>query len=1008
MFSNSNLKMISSLSMVVVIAVAGCSVKVGEDPPPQKTQEFAGTKCLSEVTPFIAGFIEGTTTDAQVEATWSCFGGALDKFRKYVRGSSEERYSSQELATFLQDNFLDNAAGTKAISPALQKELMKLKQMFVGGSLEYLTMDDLERAGDLMNSFRALALGLNPYMKIFAFNWNPNLSDNTDQETKYFEKANEAIQVFAKDLSTSIQKNHLGYNLNDLVMLIKEMSALSDNPWPSVASLEKYMPVVLKIKKAISGGAEEVVAPNEWRSFLLLSARSYVQFLRYHYFISVSKVQQRTTRLEHIARTAEDSFSIFQDLVQEKPSGIVTRAEINALAETLAKAWTSFKTSDKLILEIMKVKKLIIGGSLDAFTVADFATAGLKVSRLKELIATSQPYFKVYISEWKPDILSSEDAQVFFRKAQLSLSSMFAELGALLEGDYDLESLNSLMRELISLYPSINDGRETDLEKLFKKYIPVVIAAKNMSFNDQSSAVKKIQWTGFLRSVATGYSLYLYSDYFMQKLNLQTATGLTYLGSLVDQTVVLLREMMELNTSKRFRLESINSLGKRLVRADLLPGKIDDEVWRSVTNAAVNRALLAPDLRLRGKYPSALNPASLEILRFEFKIWLEQELFFVKLFRKTSSYSQASMRKEFSDKYKVRGLSKELNTGLYEMIVSLDSSVPMTVTSKGYLLISGIQSQRYDQGTLTQLNLNRTLARLLARSYANDLTRITKYQGIILSEAERAFQELRAVAIKVGGVDPKNINFASSRFREANIFVPDASGDDYASFRELAQLVGMIWSGAKLNKALGNELRKDCLGGNSYSDDTKVGVNCVVNSYDKQMRSHLRSSLPEHVKYMNAIGFDVWNRYLSSVLRSAGYTPNSSGKASMRDISLAPHVIQYIEMMFMKFDRNNDHFLDTQEALSAFPTFRSLIKTFAGGVVQDKDLDSVFTYILKYGKPPETTYEKMQFVLKWKGKPYNWDIRAERTQISKILGYIADQTSLATLIGEGGNNASHR
>ncbi|MNL09129.1 hypothetical protein D3C87_1298780 [compost metagenome] len=71
------------------------------------------------------------------------------------------------------------------------------------------------------------------------------------------------------------------------------------------------------------------------------------------------------------------------------------------------------------------------------------------------------------------------------------------------------------------------------------------------------------------------------------------------------------------------------------------------------------------------------------------------------------------------------------------------------------------------------------------------------------------------------------------------------------------------------------------------------------------------------------------------------------------------------------------------------------------GDIEEKDLWDLFTFILKYGKPPESLGEKVRFQFFWKDKPEKWDIWADRTQLAKILGYIADKVAEAELVASG-------
>ncbi|HWU44580.1 MAG TPA: hypothetical protein VN132_14110, partial [Bdellovibrio sp.] len=126
-----------ALQCAVLIAVSAtsllsCGLRMGEKPSADQVYEFSGTACLSKAAPTVKEFVQGVAKDNDMKELWSCIGSAVDQFKKKVRGSTANQYSSQEIATFLETNFLDKKTKPK-ISPELQLEFMKIKQLFIGG-----------------------------------------------------------------------------------------------------------------------------------------------------------------------------------------------------------------------------------------------------------------------------------------------------------------------------------------------------------------------------------------------------------------------------------------------------------------------------------------------------------------------------------------------------------------------------------------------------------------------------------------------------------------------------------------------------------------------------------------------------------------------------------------------------------------------------------------------------------------------------------------------------------
>src|SRR5207253_2570838 len=144
------------LSLVLVIT--SCTPTVGEAPPEAAQQKLGGTQCLSGLQPVIESFMKGSATDASVESAWDCASTAIKTFKKYVYGRTDDRFESTELAEFLKNNFLE--PGSPDITPALRVEIMRVKQLFLGGSIDYLTRTELDKIIGMLGDLKDITLHL--------------------------------------------------------------------------------------------------------------------------------------------------------------------------------------------------------------------------------------------------------------------------------------------------------------------------------------------------------------------------------------------------------------------------------------------------------------------------------------------------------------------------------------------------------------------------------------------------------------------------------------------------------------------------------------------------------------------------------------------------------------------------------------------------------------------------------------------------------------------------------
>lgn len=989
-------KLILLLSLMGTLS---CTPKIGEEPPEPQGPALSGTECLSDAMTIAKNFFKGDATDKEIDGAFSCAMTAFDKFRRYVRGSSPDGYTPQELSDFLRMNFLKkNSDGSYPEVPrGLQVELMKFKQMFVGGSREFITLNEINQSILTIKKFKAIARNLNPHMKILMLNWDVANRVATNEDLKSFELANETLQDAASDLTSMIMANRPTYVISDFSNLMIEFAKFYKETWDFNEKIDRYMPVVKKIKKAIAGGDENQIVDNEWNSFLLLTLRGYVQYLRYYYFIESQDKNGSAVRLGYIARSIEDIFAIFKDLVAIKPGGVVTVQEAQDLLKAFSMAWPDFKYSDDLVSDFMKIKTLFFGGNEKQWAVDDFERARLKVGNLKNITEKVLPYISIYTLEWNKNYYSYEQAVAYFKDAEVNLISASTELGGLLESNYSFSDLQSFIAEIDRLYPPAST--EASLSQLLEKYIPLVEELKKIIFTESDQdklTIKSNQWSVFLSYSSRIYLKYLYSYYFLND-QIQQSEKLASLQILADSVNSLLTDLINFKTEKNISKQEILNLVYLIRDYDnIISKQIKKENLESAMNVLLKNILTSPEDRLAGRVETGLTLKGLQNILNEFRIWNQTEIFLFDLFQ-SKKLSQADFIKAISDKYSTFFATNELKTSFVELRLILDSNITMANDNLGRIIISPTPSL-YDYSSVSRMNIMRAFSRIMIRGLSEDMKRINDYSGITLDELKLGYGQLKGVFIDLELLDPASDSFADARFREANLFTPKANGDNLGSFKEVVDILTMITSGLSIDKLFKDDIQRVCLPGTTNINDFKLVVdkNCLMNVYAK-MYQHL-DSLPEYGKYIRSVSMDEWTNYFNNVLKASGHLSSMGNSVQMTHVSLLPHIMQYIEMTMTRFDVNNDTVIDTQEAIKAYPSFKNLLKEIAKddlrkGNLKEEDLLSIFTYILKFGAPPESLWDKAYWKFYWKNNPKKWNVRANRTKLSYILGYISEKVA---------------
>ncbi|WP_413290987.1 hypothetical protein [Bdellovibrio sp. HCB337] len=1004
MFSKKNI----SLVMSIVFLLTSCTPKVGEAPPEPEQTKMEGTQCLSSLQPVIEKFIEGTATPEAVASGWDCASTAIKKFKKYVYGRASDRFEADELAAFLRENFL--APNSAELSTELRTEFMRIKQLFLGGSIEYVTRAELDKIINMLGELKSISLHLNPYMKLISQKWSIASSGNVQEDIRYFENASDEIQNAARSLANMIVENNQTYELDHFSTFIREFSIFVNQDWPIAGQIDKLMPVIKKVKKAVSGGDQDKIGPTEWRSFVLLGVRGYLQYLRYFYFIKSASDTGSGIRLGYLARSVEDLLGAFQDLLEQKPvdpsCGTVKRSngtrevlsciskqEVTDIMLTFSDMWKEFRVSEKLVSEAMKLKKVVFGGSENSINSRDFERGKNKVSGLKGIVENFMPYYAVYSLEWDHSNFSHNAAQQFFKQAQDSLQLSATELGTLLEDSYNMESLVGLLTEIDRLYPK--DKPEEQLAVQITKYLPIIKDVKNIVFSENDTYIKKEQWGPFLKYAGRFYGSFLYHNYFLKNENYGTSQFLESFKKLSDQVIAVVKDIVTLKKNQIITADELNLIAHRLSELELIPKDLDAKSIDQVVKVILNRILLPPELRLKGVRPNGITPVSIETLRTEMQIWYETEKF---LYSQTSiPMKPVNLQTAIQNKLKESKISAELKTGLTEMALIVAGNVQQTIDSESRLVITNIVPPNYDMASVARLNLNRLISRTLIRGTTTSLDRLKKFEGVELKEAQVVFDLVKPVVVQMGLLDEKNTTFMESRFREANIFVAHSNGDSFMNFQETADIAGMIISGITVNNMFRKDVEAVCISPAKLKTDPVIAEACLRKIYLEQTANYMTAT-PEYLRFFKLLDLEDTAEFLQNILKAAGHVPNKQDTVRLVDADLAPHVIQYIEMTMAKYDTNKNGRINLAEAEGAFPSFKGILMelTKDQDLIKQKDLNALFYYILYYGQPPGGVKDFLFKWLPWRRDPEKWKvISADRKDLAAILGYIADQVAAA-------------
>lgn len=669
----------------------------------------------------------------------------------------------------------------------------------------------------------------------------------------------------------------------------------------------------------------------------------------------------------------EDSVDLFSKKVRGENPTFYTSNELASFIESQVLDPGS-KLSSELLQQIMLLKQLFVGGAIDRLTLKELAEIKLFIGQLKTLFRDLQPLMKILSLNWSIDGLSRDQVRSELRSAETQLVETLDSQFPSLKSSYSLGQIKVLADSLHANFPS-SDGLLTFKESV-DRFLPLAITAKKIILGSQNSNLEVNEWSQLLEVLPRLYARFLHYNYLLSESDWFWGSQVFDMENLVLDTISNFKQIVYGRGSgnpKGVTTAEFYELIDSLQTADLLTDFVTPQLLKSVTPLAFSRFLTPPEDRLKGLREKDLSFKVLDTFRIEVLAFFKSQKKLSGLFDQKAEWTHAQLRSAFAG---TTGAEEELLR-----IFQIPSS--LAFDPKERMFIRNGSEIPYDKKSALKLNVVRSFSRLIFRSYAKDLGRTQNLSHLTKDEiVTDAFTELRPVLVEAELIEADNTTFLKSRFREANLFTASGNGDNNLDFAESSTIALMIWSGLNLS----NEFEPAIIQGCKTTQADIYDVPCSLDQIRQQL-TQIATNIPLIAQTLAVLPPGEANEMLLEVLRSTGWVVNTSNTAKLSDIGLVPHLLQYIESIYRRWDTNKDGILDKPEAMIAEPTFRPLLAEISGQTSASV-LRAGFAYVLIYQKNPADDVWDFFFFM---NDEASWKINVDRPRLSTVLGFIADE-----------------
>jgi hypothetical protein len=307
----------------LTIAVVGCSISTNDTPAEKGPLKLTLPQeaCLADqAIPAIQKYFESNATPDEVALAWDCISGALTKFTTSTRGSNPDYFTSRELRTFLETYYL----GDIKVSDLFLAEIMRVKQLLLGGANDRLTKDELAQAQQTILVLRSETLKLLPYIKYVT------QKVTVDEALANRVEAEAAIEHFRASigvLGTLLGRGQEQYTTQNFETLLTEMKPLFKD-WTGPEQAIKYLPTFAVIKALVLNPPGESIAPAEWQPLMTGAGRVYALVLRQQYLMAKQNLLSGAG-LAQMRSSFEEVISIIRSGIDAKSSHVIAYPQID-------------------------------------------------------------------------------------------------------------------------------------------------------------------------------------------------------------------------------------------------------------------------------------------------------------------------------------------------------------------------------------------------------------------------------------------------------------------------------------------------------------------------------------------------------------------------------------------------------------------------------------------------------------------------------------------------------
>ena len=690
---------------------------------------------------------------------------------------------------------------------------------------------------------------------------------------------------------------------------------------------------------------------------------------------------------------AGQALNMFTQYTRGGSSDLYTAKEVRSFLETYFLG--DIRVSDELLVEVMRVKVALLGGTTETLTRAEigrvqlilqtFRTESLRVLPYMDLISR-----KATVEEAQRDPQRMESAIIAFNTAMENLGGLLGQSTQ----TYDMKYLENLMNELQAIYSSGN--RHWDGPSIIIKYIPTLAALKGFIIKPAPDKINPDEWQPLLVNGGRLYALYLRTNYLLKSRDLLSGEGLDQLSVALYELFDIIQGSIQAKPNKVIEFEQVDALFDEILRAGVVNWPLRPSTLRGLAHAAFNKVFNPPVNGVRAPTTGLSMPIFVHARDGIFG-WIDMQ----RVWREVESQAreqEPSLIGRPIPLSRIREIWPKVRTPFKtaqnDLNFTFQRRYPLTIDDDGIVDFApkAGETRGISQDSFNDLNWRVHFARIVALGWASEPN--DQFKGVTKPEFEAFFYDARDLALDLHFIDPTDTTIWSTLFDQSNMFMLAGDADDHLGFSEGVDLVSYLMSSSHVIKPIFADAEANCPheGFDTYGRP-KVNIACFNDRLALSFADSYRF-FPNWAKLSQKVGPAATRNMLLSLEAGARTSAKPGDAMAIGDVNLVTMLVQYIESIYTRFDKNNSGTIDYEESKQVYPFFHAILKkaAAASGIKSEKEIFGLYCYILRFGHPPESLLDKIYFKLIWVNSPSQFEkIHADRLMLLSIIGQLAAQ-----------------